>query len=205
MSQRVRIGNQTAIACPDALTPFRFALEHGFDAFEWFEDRKTTSGGSLGWDESDIDADTRHWIRSTGADRDVLFSVHAPWQANPLYAEGVRVLLRSLDFARDIGAALVNLHLYMDEGAVGYVRGLAPVARAASSTGLRLSIENTPHTTPRDFNETFAQLSELEGVAPGTLGMCLTTITSVSSTPWDRRSRSSTSTRTKIGATPTGI
>ena len=28
------------------------------------------------------------------------------------------------------------------------------------SAGLRLTLENTPHTTPDDFNQTFAQLSQ---------------------------------------------
>ena len=43
----------------------------------------------------------------------------------------------------------------------------------AAAAGLRLSIENTPHTTPADFNETFVCLGELDTVPSGTVGMCL--------------------------------
>jgi sugar phosphate isomerase/epimerase len=174
MTRRIRIGNQTAISSADPREPFEFALRHGFDAFEWFEDKKANADGTArGWDESDMDAAARAWIRDTGRERGVLFTVHAPWQANPLQPEGVPLLLRSVDFARDIGANLVNLHLYMDEGAAGYVRGLLPVLRHAAAAGLRVSIENTPHTTPADFNETFARLHEADGIPAGTVGMCL--------------------------------
>lgn len=175
MTERIRIGNQTAISSADPLAPFEFALRHGFDAFEWFEDKKRHPDGSAaaGWDESDMDTAARARIRDAGRDHDVLFTVHAPWQANPLHPDGVPLLRRSIDFARAIGADLVNLHLYMDEGAAGYVRALAPVLRHAAAAGLRVSIENTPHTTPADFNDTFALLAKVEDVPPGTVGMCL--------------------------------
>ncbi len=45
--------------------------------------------------------------------------------------------------------------------------------RHAAEAGLRVSIENTPHTTPDDFNETFARLAQLDAVPSGTVGMCL--------------------------------
>jgi sugar phosphate isomerase/epimerase len=172
--QRIRIGNQTAISCADPLEPFHFALEHGFDAFEWFADKKENGNGvRAGWDESDMDADMRDWIRQAGTAHDVLFTVHAPWQANPLDSDGIAHLLRSIDFARDIGADLVNLHLYVDDGPHGYVRALAPVLRQAAAANLRISIENTPQTTPDDFNQTFAYLAELPAALAGTVGMCL--------------------------------
>jgi sugar phosphate isomerase/epimerase len=174
MSQRIRIGNQTAISSADPLEPFAFALRHGFDAFEWFADKKVyPNGTSAGWDESDMDEATREWICASSKVHDVRFTVHAPWQANPLHPGGVELLFRSLDFARDIGADLVNLHLYMDEGAESYARSLTAVIRAATRAGLRLSIENTPHTTPADFNQTFAQFRQLNLARPGTVGMCL--------------------------------
>jgi sugar phosphate isomerase/epimerase len=172
--QRIRIGNQTAISCADSLEPFRFALRHGFDAFEWFADKKHNADGSVaGWDEDDMDAAARTRIREAGAAHDIRFTVHAPWQANPLHADGLPLLIRSTDFARDIGADLVNLHLYMDEGPEGYARALRPVLLHAAATGLRVSIENTPHTTPDDFNETFVCLASLTDIPLGTAGMCL--------------------------------
>jgi sugar phosphate isomerase/epimerase len=174
VTERIRIGNQTAISCADPLEPFQFALRHGFDAFEWFADKKERADGSVsGWDEADMDAATRARLRALGAAHDVYFTVHAPWQANPLHAAGIPLLLRSIDFAQDIGAELVNLHLYMDEGPDAYARSLEPVLRQATAAGLRLSIENTPHTTPDDFNETFRCLDERGAVASGQVGMCL--------------------------------
>jgi sugar phosphate isomerase/epimerase len=156
------------------MEPFTFALRHRFDAFEWFADKKVRPDGTVaGWDESDMDRPTRAWIRETGEAHDVAFTVHAPWQANPLHPGGAELLFRSLDFARDIGAGLVNLHLYMEEGAASYVRSLTAVLRQAARLGLRLSIENTPHTTPADFNETFARLAEAGTAGPDAVGMCL--------------------------------
>jgi sugar phosphate isomerase/epimerase len=173
-TQRIRIGNQTAISCTDRMEPFEFALRHCFDAFEWFADKKVRADGTTaGWDEPDMDGTTRAWIRDTGKAHGMLFTVHAPWQANPLHAAGVELLLRSLDFARDIGADLVNLHLYMDEGAAGYVRSLEPAIQAATAAGLRLSIENTPHTTPSDFNQTFTHFRARGAGWPAVVGMCL--------------------------------
>jgi sugar phosphate isomerase/epimerase len=174
MTQRIRIGNQTAISCADPLEPFTFALHNRFDAFEWFADKKVSPEGTVaGWEENDINAATRAWIRETGTAHDVRFSVHAPWQANPLHSNGIELLQRSLEFAHDIGADLVNLHLLMDEGASGYVRSLKSLIQQASNTGLRLTLENTPRTTPEDFNQTFTRLAELNDTRPGTVGMCL--------------------------------
>jgi sugar phosphate isomerase/epimerase len=171
---RIRIGNQTAISCADTMEPFHFALRNGFDAFEWFADKKERGDGSVaGWDEADLAAETRAWILNAGVAHDVLFTVHAPWQANPLYTDGIARLIRSIDFAADIGADLVNLHLYMDDGPHGYAEALAPVLRHALAAGLRISIENTPHTTPDDFNRTFACLAELPALPAGAVGMCL--------------------------------
>ena len=82
-------------------------------------------------------------------------------------------MIRSIDFARDIGADLVNLHLYMDDGPQGYAQALEPVLRYAIAAKQRLSIENTPQTTPDDFNQTFACLAELPDILPGAVGMCL--------------------------------
>lgn len=174
MTPRIRIGNQTAICCSDPLEPFLFAVQNGFDAFEWFADRKEQEDGSIaGWDESDMDADIRRWMKDTGAAHEVLFTVHAPWQANPLDTDGNSLLIRSIDFARDICANLVNLHLYMDDGPQGYVKALEPVLLYAAKMRIRISIENTPLTTPDDFNRTFACLAELKHIPDGTAGMCL--------------------------------
>ncbi|OAI50192.1 hypothetical protein AYO44_05845 [Planctomycetaceae bacterium SCGC AG-212-F19] len=174
MAARIRIGNQTSVACADPMRPFTFALEHGFDAFEWFADKKWDADGhSRGWEESDMDAAKRGWVQEVGKSHDMLFTVHAPWQANPLHPDGVARILRSIDFARDIGALLVNFHLYLDEGVACYVRSLEPVIRHAAASGLRLSIENTPETEPIHFNQLFARLREQSPAGTKTVGMCL--------------------------------
>ena len=144
VTARIRIGNQTAISCADALEPFHFALRHGFDAFEWFADKKEYADGRVaGWDESDFGTAQRTWIRSVGAAADVRCSVHAPWQANPLCADGIALLIRSIDFARDIGAELVNLHLYVEEGPDGYAQGAR--TRVASRRRLGPTYQHREH------------------------------------------------------------
>lgn len=91
MTSNIRIGNQTAISCADRLEPFRFALRHGFEAFEWFADKKVYPEGAVaGWDETDMDQVERDWIRRTSEANALLLTVHAPWQANPLRRTGSR-------------------------------------------------------------------------------------------------------------------
>jgi sugar phosphate isomerase/epimerase len=174
MTSPIRIGNQTAVSAANALEPFLFALRQGFTAFEWFADKKRNRDGSTyGWDEADVGAAVRFAVRRTGRTRDVRFTVHAPWQANPLHPEGAEALARSIDFARDIGAELVNLHLYLDQGVDAYVTALLPLVAYAAGLGLGLSIENTPATGPDDFNQFFAALHGRAASARGTVGMCL--------------------------------
>lgn len=173
MTRRIRIGNQTAFSATTPLEPFEFALAHGFDAFEWFGDKKVNEDGSVsGWDFGDMDEPMRKEIRHVGEARDIRYSVHAPWQANPLWPDGNDLLLESLEFARSIGAGIVNLHLYLDQGPQGYVHALQPVIRRAAALGLHISIENTPHTTPEDVNQTFAALRDVNGGAQH-VGFCL--------------------------------
>ena len=172
---RIRIGNQTAISCADPLEPFHFALQNGFDAFEWFADKKEHDDGSVaGWDEADMDADARHWIRDTGTAHNVLFTVHAPWQANPLHADGIPLLIRSIDFARDIGADLVNLHLYMDDGPQGYAQALEPVLRyAVAAKAARQHRKHAAHHAGR-FQPDVRLPGRAAGTfSPATVGMCL--------------------------------
>ena len=131
MTSQIRIGNQTAFSASRTLEPLEFAMQQGFRAFEWFVDKKINADGSpAGWDETDMDQHQRDLIRRIGQSHDILYTVHAPWQANPLHSRAERLLERSVDFARDIGADLVNLHLYMDHGAHAYVEALTPWSAA---------------------------------------------------------------------------
>jgi phosphoglucan,water dikinase len=167
---RIRIGNQTAISAPAIMVPFDYAVGNGFDAFEWFPDRNPSGRG---WTENDLDPGTRARIRSTAARHDIRQSVHASWQANPLSSEAQPLLFASLDFARDIGASLLNIHLYTDEGIDAYVRSIAPLLSRLAEADIRLSIENTPLTTPAHFNELFARLRDHGPAGAECAGMCL--------------------------------
>ena len=167
---RIRIGNQTAWSAPSLMMPFEYAVENGFDAFEWFPDKKSPGEG---WDETDIDADTRGRIRSTALRHDVRLSVHAPWQANPLKPEARPLLHRSFDFAREIGAPLLNIHLYAEGGLDAYLMAVAPLIGLLPEAGIQLALENTPLTSPWHFNEFFARLREVQPAGADSVGMCL--------------------------------
>jgi sugar phosphate isomerase/epimerase len=163
---RIRIGNQTSCQVPSRL-PYEFALRHGFDAFEWFSDQ-----GRYGWCEADMDAVQRRVLRGEAAGHGMLLSVHAPFAANPMGREGAAAIRRSIDFAGDVAAGVVNVHLFADRGARAYADALGPLLEAARAAGVRLSLENTPQTSPDDFNAVFGVLSAMPE-AEGRVGMCL--------------------------------
>jgi len=163
MAGRIRIGNQTAASAATLAGPFEFALKNGFDAFEWFPDN---------WNPEGVDAASRRRIREAARAAGLALSVHAPWWANPLEPCSEGQFMRSMEFARDIGAGLLVVHLYAQEGVGAYARAMAPVVRAAGGAGLRLAIENTPLTPPGDFNRLFEELAG-RGVHAGGVGMCL--------------------------------
>jgi sugar phosphate isomerase/epimerase len=162
----IRIGNQTSCQVPARL-PYEFALRHGFDAFEWFSDR-----GRFGWCEADMDAGERRVLREEAVGHGVLFSVHAPHAANPVSSEGASEIRRSIDFAGDVAARVVNIHLFVDQGARAYADALGPLLEAARAAAVGLSLENTPQTSPEDFNAVFAVLATMPE-AKGRVGVCL--------------------------------
>ncbi len=168
--RRIRIGNQTAFSALTPTQPFEYAVGNGFDAFEWFPDKKESGAG---WEESDLDAETRRHIRNTALEHDIRLSVHAPWEVNLLQPEAWERLLEALEFARDIGASLLNIHLYADEGMASYVESIVPLVEHLAWMGIKLSIENTPLTGPEDFNELFRRLRNLGSAYSACVGMCL--------------------------------
>lgn len=165
----IRIGNQTAASAARFLDPFEYALANGFEAFEWFPDKKP---GGRGWDGNDLDAAERASIRERAQAGGVRQSVHARWTANPLRTEALPLLLEDLDLARALGASLLNLHLYVESGATIYAGALAPLLRHARESELQVAIENTPETTPQHFNELFAALPPPEHPDHPLVGMC---------------------------------
>jgi sugar phosphate isomerase/epimerase len=166
----IRIGNQTASAAADLMQPFHYALANEFDAFEWFPDKKPWGGG---WEESDLSREERHAIRDVAKARNMRLSVHAHWEANPLKPEAHRILLKDLELAKDLGAALLNIHLYAEQGLAVYVDSIAWLLERLADAGIQLAIENTPLTSPEQFNELFARLGELDSVPTNQVGMCL--------------------------------
>ena len=164
----IRIGNQTAGYAATPREPFDYAVASGFDAFEWFPDKKSDGG----WDEKDLDGAQRRNLRETAVARGLRVSVHGRWQANPLQLESHVLFEQDLELARDLGAALFNIHLYHEQGISAYVEAIRPLIRRADEAALQLSIENTPHHSPEDFNELFAQLRRLDSPALENVGMC---------------------------------
>lgn len=168
-TERIRIGNQTSFSALSVTHPFEYAVASGFDAFEWFPD----SNGSPGWNISFIDNLGRKSIKDTATEKDIDLAVHAPESANPMRTEAREMLINHFLFARDIGATLLNIHLFSEEGIEPYVRALIPFIRYAAKIKIKLSVENTPLTGPEGFNEMFAFLLHLKDVDIEHVGMCL--------------------------------
>ncbi len=161
----IRIGNQTAFSARRPLDPFRFALRSGFDAFEWFEDRKDTRGFHF----DKLDDGQRRRLRRLSRRRNIEYTVHAPTGVDPTSPTCVGDLYRTLRFAEAIAASHVVVH-YPDGSAP---EAVAPVLRslASATPGMRLAVENTPATTPATLTALFADLPKDEG-SPS-VGLCL--------------------------------
>jgi sugar phosphate isomerase/epimerase len=162
---RFRIGNQTNRDVPAPL-PFEFALRHRFGGFEWFSDRR-----HAGWCEQDTDGATRRELRRAVADAKLRCSVHAPVAADPVDRAGAAAIRRSIDFAGDVGAVIVNLHLCADPGRP-FAEALGPLLESARAAGVQLSLENTPESSPEDCNAVFGLLNAMPEAA-GRVGLCL--------------------------------
>lgn len=174
------IGNQTAFSASDPLEPFRYALEQGFDAFEWLWDEKPTpEGGRHGFTPRSLDAPERQRLRDLGVEHGLRYSVHAPWTASPGTPEGMTRLEESLEFAREIDARVLNLHLAGPLPPEEFAGALAPLLDEARTAGIWLTLENTPETTPEDFRRCFQALtnggrarSDPSGLPVPWLGVC---------------------------------
>lgn len=152
------------------MMPFEYAVANGFDAFEWFPDKKVSGQG---WDESDLDMQTRSSIKESALEHDISLSVHASIHWNPAGEQGDKILFSNLEFARHIRASLLNIHLINEGGVEKYIESVKPVIHYTARAGLKLSIENTPITGPEDFNALFALLKKLQGLPVSHIGMCL--------------------------------
>ncbi len=165
----LRIGNQTSFAA-SVLEPFEFAVANGFTAFEFFPDRGYSGIG--GWDEGDVSGDTRQSISRTARVHQMELTVHAPLTFNPAVNADDASLGHTIEFAHDLGATLVNLHLDTSRGVEHFVEALGPTLRLTAEAGLKLAIENTVWTGPQDFNHCFAELRRHGEVPSAHAGMC---------------------------------
>jgi phosphoglucan,water dikinase len=162
------IGSQTSCWVAPIL-PFDYAIANGFDAFEWFPDKKFDAG----WDESDLSESQRRSIRETALARGMRMSVHARWEANPTQIDAAPWLFADCQLAHDLGAALLNIHLWHEAGLTAFVDAITPLARRVADAGFLLAIENTPDHAPELFNELFAKLRDLNDFPGHAVGMCL--------------------------------
>lgn len=155
------IGNQTAFFVPPLL-PFSFAVEQGFEAFEFFPDSGPNDDG---WSADDIDLDTRTFIRETASQRGIRLSVHTTLTADLHSPDGRGTLSRDLDLARDIGARVLNTHFEPRDPEM-LADDLADLVGVLRESDLVLTLENTVATSPEDFNDLFARLPD------GPFAMC---------------------------------
>ncbi len=164
---RIRIGGQTSFAAAAIMAPFDYAVANGFDAFEWFPDRRPTGQG---WLETDLSTGDRAVIRRTALDRDIALSVHGSWAASPMTDEGYHRLVSQAEFAADIGASIFVVHLDVSRGVSPFLDAIQPLLELLAAAGIRLAIENTVSTRPADFNDLFRAAEE-----PGKkrAGVCL--------------------------------
>ena len=166
----LRIGNQTSFAATRLLEPFEFAIANGFTAFEFFPDRGFSGQG--GWDERELDGSARSDIRQAAAGQDLTLSVHSPLAYDPLREPESDRLYSTIEFAAEIGAQLVNLHLDLGSGVDRFVQTLGPALRVTAETGLQLTLENTVLTSPDDFNWFFGALHHRPEHSVAHVGMC---------------------------------
>ncbi len=168
--RRIRIGNQTSFATGNVMEPFEYAVENGFDAFEWFPDQKPSGQG---WAENDLSEETRVFIRDTAVAEDIRLSVHAPWHADPLDSGSLELFLPSVNLARDIDAPLFNIHFHTQKSIKEFISAIDPLRELLADAGIGLSIENTVETGPEDINELFRLLSSHKAQKKANVGMCL--------------------------------
>ena len=168
--KKIRIGNQTAFSASDIMAPFEYAVANGFNAFEWFPDKHNISEG---WDVNDIDTKTRSHIRAIADKHDIALSVHASLNAEMCGSDNMDVMLNDIEFAKEIGATLINTHLCIEHGVEKYVDTITPVLQVIEKTKLRIAIENTVFTIPKDFNTLFAIIKKRNIALTGRVGMCL--------------------------------
>jgi sugar phosphate isomerase/epimerase len=165
----LRVGNQSAFSASPLTLPFDFAVQHGFDAFEWFPDKRLDGAG---WVAGDLAPAQRQVLRGRARDAGIRLSVHAPVHADLLRSGSGKDLEDSLRLAVDLGAGLLNIHFGEPRRVEEFAAAVGPLAHRCAISGLKLAIENVPATSPEDFNRLFALLGR-NGSREPVVGMCL--------------------------------
>src|SRR5260221_231482 len=81
----LRVGHPSAVSPSPLTLPFDCAVQHGFDAFEWFPDKRPDG---VGWVMADMTPPLRQYLRGRARDAGISLSVHAPIHAEPVRANG---------------------------------------------------------------------------------------------------------------------
>ncbi|MFQ3651928.1 MAG: sugar phosphate isomerase/epimerase family protein [Gemmataceae bacterium] len=162
------IGNQSAYSAVPLQGPFEYALAQGFEAFEWYPDKRADDAG---WTMADLDAARRQEYRDRARDAGIRLSVHAPLSAEPLRPGADRELDEALRFAVDLGAGLLVVHFSEPRRCEEYAAAVSRFLQRCSIVGVRLAIENVPHVAPEEFNRLFNHLPISNRNSP-TVGMC---------------------------------
>jgi sugar phosphate isomerase/epimerase len=167
---RLRIGNQSAFSASPLTLPFDFAVQHGFDAFDWFPDKRSDGAG---WCMADLTPALRQTLRARARDAGISLSVHAPIYAEPLRSGGAKDLDECLHLAVDLGAGLLTIHFGDPRRVDDYVAALLPLVQRCAISGVKLAIENGPAASPEDFNRLFSVLARSAPRGEPVVGMCL--------------------------------
>jgi sugar phosphate isomerase/epimerase len=154
---RLLIGNQTAFFAPLS-DPFGFAVEHRFEAFEFFPD-----GGpnGRGWAADDVTAEQRRSFRRVAQEKGLRLSVHAALEAKLLDSSTWGRLMRDIDLARDLGAKVLNLHLGSGD-AEGCANAALALVKILKPMGIILALENTVFVGPDEVNDVFRAVLRTE-------------------------------------------
>lgn len=165
---RFFIGNQTTFCAPLS-APFGFAVEHHFEAFEFFPD-----GGpnGRGWAADDVTPDERRGFRLLAHEKSIRLSVHAALEAKLLDSNTWGGLMHDIDLARDLGAKVLNLHLGSGD-TDGCARGALALVEILKPMGIALALENTVSVSPDEVNDVFRRVQQTETDEQHSVGLCL--------------------------------
>lgn len=165
-SERIRVGNQTSRSARQMFEPFDYALACGFDAFEWFADRRD----GWGFDYSQVDQRACQRLAETGKTEGIRYSIHPPVTVRAVAPEGQTILKTSLDFARSIGAKVVVVHMDEQAPARAFAAAIKSILARGRGGSVKLAVENVPTTGPEVFNELFDVLKTMS--CRDRVGMC---------------------------------